>query len=126
MAGYGWKYKLIGPVEVGEVLDMPAPGASNPDCDLATATAAVGGTELKEGEFSVAIGTAVEDVDWIGLTNSTEIEWPEGAEAYVGVAGPQLSDARDMLLDHETRIAALEAAGAPASSSRRKKSNDDV
>jgi hypothetical protein len=133
MSGYGWKYKLIGPVEVGAVLDMPAPGASNADCDLSTATVAIGGTALIEGQFSVAMGEAVDGVDWIGVTNSTEVEWPEHAEAYVGVSGPDMSDVKAVveanaaaIADHEARITALENPVGTRAPNKRNSKSDEV
>jgi hypothetical protein len=116
MSGYGWKYKLIGPVAAGEVLDtMPAPGASNENCDLTKATMAVGNMELVEGEFTVGLADSTAGAEILSVTNNTEADWAEGVEVYVGVAGPDMSDVRSAaeantaaIADHEARIAALE------------------
>ena len=128
-ASYGWNTALVEAVANGETVDVPAHDI-NDNVDQNTVEVALDGDVLADDEFDISFDVAGKKVV---VTNLSTEEWDAQSNLYVscsrkalagsgGEAGAAL-EARIAALeaqgqDHETRIAALEAAEAPAARRR--------
>jgi len=131
-ASYGWNHALVAAVADTASVDVPAPDI-NDDVDETTVSVAVDGDLLGDEDFDFVFDIPGKKVTVI---NTSGEEWEEQSNLYVSAQRAPLTgeniggdtsalEARIVTLEgqvanHETRIAALEAAGAPVARSQRK------
>ena len=119
-ASYGWNHALIEKVPHAGTVDVPAPDI-NDNVDQDSAELAVDGDLIPDDRFEITFDIAGKKVT---VTNLTTRDWEEQSNVYVsaqrtGLGGGDFAALDSQVQDHEARIAALEAAGAPAGARRR-------
>lgn len=105
---YGWKKKLDAPVAPNGTVDIPTPGRDLELTVTVDAFATYGGAQLGDAD---ATQFWAGDGSKVTLTNTSADTWKQGEDVYVfapGLFAGGDKKVETILMDHETRIAALE------------------